>query len=381
MENVTVVAAIRLSRMTAGKAPIVIKVIIKGKIAKTLAMGIKVAPGDWDTNKRAVLRGEPNHALYNAKIKKEVSRIEAEFTAKSLLGVVITKTSAKRIAEGKDPGQDFYKFCEGWLTDKHTNKETLRTYRSELSKLKKFASSLSFGDINYKFLTAYKRYMETVLGNMDNTVWKSFKFMNTMVLDALKMKGFISDNPFLEFDRGAYKNPVKLGIELVHCDLIEPLCTREDLPVIVRRVAIKFLLMCYSGLRYEDAMAFDPAIHVIDGDRIVMNTKKAGVNLNMKLYNRLSAVIGLLKDNLLPNLSNKEFNKWLKVVANLAGIGHVKLTCHVGRHTFGGLLAEMEIPEEQAQKLLAHKDIRSTRVYYHVKGKNLDKAMDKMNDL
>ena len=65
----------------------------------------------------------------------------------------------------------------------------------------------------------------------------------------------------------------------------------------------------------------------------------------------------------------------------MAGIGHIKLTCHVGRHTFGGLLAEMEIPEEQAQKLLAHKDIRSTRVYYHIKAKNLDNAMDKLNNM
>jgi integrase len=202
-----------------------------------------------------------------------------------------------------------------------------------------------------------------------------------MIRDAIKMKGLINYNPFEDFDRGSYQNPVKLGIELEHCNLIEPICTREDVPVIVRRVASKFLLMCYSGLRFEDAMSFDPDAHVIDNERIVMKTQKAGVALNMKLYNRLSKIIELLGKNPLPLISNQEFNKWLKVVGNLAGLGHLKLTCHVGRHTFGGLLAEMEIPEEQAQKLLAHKDIRSTRVYYHVKAKNLDNAMDKMNGM
>ncbi len=244
-----------------------------------------------------------------------------------------------------------------------------------------YRKEVSFADLDFRFLTGYKRYMEITLKNSSNTIWKSFKFLNTMIRDAIKMKGIIDHNPFEDFDRGSYANPDKLGIELEHCNLIEPICTREDVPVIVRRVAIKFLLMCYSGLRFEDAMSFNPNIHVIDNDRIVMKTQKAGTTLNMKLYNRLSHVIELIRKNPLPHLTNKEFNKWLQVVANLAGLGHIHITCHVGRHTFGGLLAEMEIPEEQAQKLLAHKDIRSTRVYYHVKAKNLDSAMDKMNGL
>ena len=223
--------------------------------------------------------------------------------------------------------------------------------------------------------------MENKLKKSTNTIWKSFKFMNTMIRDAVKMKGIIDHNPFEDFDRGSYKNPVKLGLEMMHCDLIEPLCLREDVPVQISRVAIKFLFMCYCGLRFEDAMTFDPEIHVINNDRIVLKTQKAGVSINMKLYDRLSNIINLLREYPLSRMSNQDFNQLLKVVGNLAGIGHIKLTCHVGRHTFGGLLAEMEIPEEQAQKLLAHKDIRSTRIYYHVKAKNLDKAMDKLNGL
>lgn len=381
MENVTVVPAIRLSRMTGGKAPLVIKVIIGGTIAKTLAMGIKVDPANWNIATRSVLKGEPNHGLYNMKIKQEVSRLEAEFTAKSLMGITITKSRAKKIAEGKDPGRDFYKFCDEWIPQKYTNKETIRTYESEVTKLKKHAKELAFGDIDFKFLTGYKKYMQLKLDNKDNTIWKTFKFINTMILDAIKMKGIINDNPFDEFDRGVYKNPDKLGIELSDCDKIEPLCTDETKPVIIRRVATRFLLMCYCGLRFEDAMSFDPAIHVVDGNRIKLKTQKMGVALNMKLYNRLSRIIDLLRQYPKLNLDNKDFNRYLKQVGEYAELGHMDLTCHKGRHTFGGLLAEMEIPEEQAQKLLAHKDIRSTRVYYHIKGKNLDNAMDKMNGL
>ncbi len=223
--------------------------------------------------------------------------------------------------------------------------------------------------------------MSAKLKNSPNTIWKSFKFMNTMIRDAMKMKGIIDYNPFEDFNRGNYKNPDKLGIKLEHCKRIEGLIENENLPVLIRRVATRFLFMCYSGLRFEDAMRFDPVKHIVDNERIWIKTQKAGVFLNMKLYGRLSRVIDLIRIHPLPRMTNQDFNRWLKQVGESAGITHIKLTCHVGRHTFGGLLAEMEIPQEQAQRLLAHKDIRSTKVYYHVKAKNLDNAMDKLNNL
>lgn len=381
MENITIIPAIRTSRMVAGKAPIIIRIIVGRIVAKSINTGIKISPGNWDLVSRTVTKGDSNAGLFNMKIKKEISKLESEFINKSLGGTPITKASARKIAEGKDPGRNFYKFCNDWLPKKYTNKETLRTYNSELTKLKQFAKDVSFGDIDIQLLTGYKWYIEVTLKNSSNTIWKSFKFLNTMMRDAIKMKGLLDRNPFEDFDRGSYENPAKLGLDMMHCDLIEPLCLREDLPVQIRRVAIKFLLMCYSGLRFEDAMNFEPEKHVINNDRIVLKTHKAGVSINMKLYDRLAKIINLLRQYPLPKMSNQEFNQLLKMVANLAGIGHMKLTCHVGRHTFGGLLAEMEIPQEQAQRLLGHKDIWSTQVYFHVKAKNLDKAMDKLNGL
>lgn len=69
-------------------------------------------------------------------------------------------------------------------------------------------------------------------------------------------------------------------------------------------------------------------------------------------------------------------NKWLKIVAGMIDGTSVPLTAHVSKHTFGELLAEMEIPIDQAQKLLAHKDRRSAKVYYRIKDKTLDKTID-----
>jgi hypothetical protein len=176
MENITVVPALGSSNNDLVKSPVVIRVYISGKIAKTLATGIKVLPGHWDSSTRSVLKGETNYALYNMKLKKEVSRLEAEFTTKSLMGVQITKARAKKIAEGRDPGRNFYEFCREWIRDKYSNKETLRTYLSELTKLEGYSKDVSFGDIDLKFLNGYKRYMETKLKNSSNTIWKALNF-------------------------------------------------------------------------------------------------------------------------------------------------------------------------------------------------------------
>ena len=70
--------------------------------------------------------------------------------------------------------------------------------------------------------------------------------------------------------------------------------------VIYRSVAIKFLLMCYSSLRFGDAMTFNPAVHVIGNDRIYTRTEKASTILNPKFYNRLSRIITFLQAYPLP---------------------------------------------------------------------------------
>jgi len=59
----------------------------------------------------------------------------------------------------------------------------------------------------------------------------------------------------------------------------------------------------------------------------------------------------------------------------------IKMTAHTGRHTFGATMAELDVPIERAQKLLGHKDRRSTSIYYHIKNKSLDIEMDKWDKL
>jgi integrase len=377
MTTVTVVPAIRNNGTS--KCPVVIRVFIARKVAKTINTGIKIHPDSWDASARLVTRKEANHALYNARIKKQVAELEANVLQKSLQGVQMTKQRVKKIAEGGDPGRDFYAFCQDWIPRKYSNKETNRTYLSEVSKLQQFRREVSFGDIDYAWLTDYRNYMMN-LGNSPNTIWKSFKFLNTMLADAIRMGGIIDHHPMDNFDRGKYKNPEKLGLEIADCDRLLQVVEDPHTPQTIREVGARFLLMCFSGLRFADAMTFHPDRHIIDGNRLVIRTQKKNVLLNMKLHSRLQQVIELIRLHPGAPITNQAFNRWLKVLGQLAETS-TTLTAHVGRHTFGALLAETDTPLEVAQRLLAHQDSRSTKVYFHIRDKSMDKAVDKLNDL
>lgn len=379
MGTTSVVAALNMQRQKGGQAPIVIKILLDRQLVHQEATGLKTDPKHWDTGSRQLLKSYPNSTLVNQKVKKRINELEAAILQKELLGASITKTLVKQLATGNDPGRDFYKWCEAWLTEKYSKSETLRTYKSELSKLKQYREALYFGDFNLAFFTSYKKYMLETLGNSDNTVWKTFKFINTMLNDAVKIGGMLAENPMKGFNRGKYENPTKTGLNFEECKTIEPYCTDENQPVLLRIVATRFMLMCYSGLRFEDAMAFDPAVHIIEGQTLQMKTRKQGVVVSLKLNDYLRPIINRIATQPKCKFTNKKYNEHLRTVAALAGVHRVPLSAHVGRHTFGTLLAELEVPEEQAKELLGHKDIRSTRVYYHVSDQALGRAMEKFN--
>lgn len=136
--------------------------------------------------------------------------------------------------------------------------------------------------------------------------------------------------------------------------------------------------MAYSGMRFSDAMRFDPAHHVIDG-RIVMQYQKGNTDVAIKINSLLQPIIDILPDNRM-RCRNRVFNDTLKLIQHLCGIDK-HLTAHVGRHTLGGFLAEMKVSKEDAQKLLGHKDGRSTSIYFHQKQHTLDASMDRLGEL
>lgn len=380
MANISVVPTLLKHRVDRfGESQIVVRVYQAGKVIAFEKIK-KVNPDHWDIIKREVKKAASNHSLINSLIKQRVSELEERFLQSRLQGVKLTKSKIKNIVKGIDYHKDFIAYCNSRIPERYSKpkqKETRRSYFGEVTKLQEFQKDVSFGDIDTHFLSRYKAWMINERGNSDNTVWKAFKFINTMINDAMPA-GIIKDNPFDDFDRGKYTQgkPKFLGIN--ECDKIH-VVMNDDIPDRLRMVAAYYLFMCYTGFRFGDAVKFfNYADHVINDERIIITTEKFETEVNILIHDRLRGILNIIKDHPLA-MSNKEFNSYTKVLATMAKID-IPFTAHTGRHTFGAQLALLDISRERAQLLLGHKDKRSTEVYYHIVEKSLDKEMRKWDE-
>ena len=382
MGNLSVVPLLLKHRVDkSGRSQIIIRVYLKSKVICNESTGKKVTAAQWDDDRREVKKSTPNSAMINGIIKKRVLDLEQQFIENEFLGNKLTKSRIIKITKGEDPGKDFIQYCNSRLPErypKESQKETRRSYYGEITKLQAFQKDISFGDIDAHFLIRYKAWLINDRQNSDNTVWKAFKFINTMLNDAIT-GGYLKENPFKDFNRGKYVQGGRDFLNISDCDKIHELML-TDIPDRLRLIAGYYLFMCYTGFRFQDATKFfiyDE--HVINNERIILDTQKSNTEVNIIIHKRLRIVLDFIKNHPL-NISNKEFNSYTKVLATMAKID-ITMTAHTGRHTFGATLAELDIPIEKAQKLLGHKDKKSTEIYYHIKNKSLDNEMLKWDNI
>lgn len=350
-----------------------------GAIAKNISTGIKVKPEEWSEEKREVVK-HPNAKLYNQKIRNRVAELDKEFTKAELLGVNLTKDRVKSLSEGNVITTDFFKHCEKWLKEKYKNPDTRKAMMSDFNKIHAYAPSLQFGDITAAWLKKYHNYLTDDLGQEGNTPWKAMKFIRTMLYDAQSVGGIVQKNPYQtkEYKMPRYEQPEKDGLYLHELDKLEELLHQPH-PVIIKIMTAKFLFMCYTGLRISDAKRFDVNEHLQDGARIVITSKKTKITTNLKVYKRLENILRQLKELPEKGISDQKLNDYLKVIQELACVNRLVFTTHLGRHTFGCLLAEMGVTMEEAMELMGVKNKSVVRVYYKLRQPQIDRAADKLN--
>jgi integrase/recombinase XerD len=356
---------------------IIVRVIFGGDVVKVVQTGVKVEADQW---KEGRITNHPNKTLLNQKVKNKVNELQAAITRAELLGVSMTKERIKNLAEGGEITTDFYKHCKKWIEDKYSNIGTRKANLSDLELVHAYSPSLQFGDIDKRWLAKFETYLHEVQKYEDNTVWKKFKFLRTMIYDAQSVLGKQIHNPFQarEYKMPVYQHPEKDGLTLSEIDALEALL-KKDIPVMHKIVITKFLFMCYTGLRVSDAKRFAQE-HIVDG-RVVMTSKKTNITTRIKIHKRLGHVLKLLQELPQKTFADQNFNEWLKVVADMADIKRIILTTHVGRHTFGCLLAEMGASEEEAKELMGVKNKNVIKVYYKLRQPKIDKAAERLNKL
>jgi integrase/recombinase XerC len=256
-----------------------------------------------------------------------------------------------------------YELLRRWQDEK--SPETLRHYLSELSKIKRFKAEFALSAVTAPFLENYKDYCKA-LGNTNNTLWKTFKFMRVVMRRAHKER-LVKENPFDIFEIPKYRDPKKQYLTEEQVRQIEAI---TDLPPEILFVKHWFLIGCYAGLRFGDMRAFDKKENIRHG-RLILYTSKTGELVSLPFTDRLKALFA--KVNYQPvTYTNVHFNRLLKQI----DIG-VPLSCHLSRHTFGTLCLTKGISLEATAKMMGHANIKTTAIYAQITGAKLDEEFKK----
>ena len=252
---------------------------------------------------------------------------------------------------------------------------TLKRYQTAFRHIKKFLKyqynldDISLKLINHEFITGFEFYLKSKRGCNHNSTTKYIKNFKKIIRIALA-NNWINTDPFLN-----YKVRLKeVEREFLSEEEVHRMLNKRLHILRLEQVRDIFIFCCYTGLSYADVkkMTKNDLVKGIDGEVwIKMNRTKTGTQTSIPLLPTALMILLkykdseelIIKDVLLPVLSNQKMNAYLKEIAVLCEISK-NLTFHLARHTFATTITLTNgVPIESVSKMLGHKSLKTTQHY------------------
>lgn len=251
----------------------------------------------------------------------------------------------------------FENYCCAFI-DENTNERresTIKYYHGEISKFKDFyKGDILLKRIDEDIITQYKQWMFDKK-NKHNTVWKSLKFLKT-ILAAAERKGLIASNPFKRMKPFKYDQPKRDYLTSEEVMAIKNLDIEKSHQLYSTKYW--FLIQCYTGLRAGDLVQLNLA-EIKQKRKIHIKMNKTRDDLSVPVNGE--EVIEFIEKAGPFNITLQEYNRRLKSISVIAGIKSI--TSHIGRHAFAMRVLETGSSKEVLQKLLGHKNFKTTEIY------------------
>ncbi len=184
-----------------GSIPIYIRIIINRK-KKDYTLGVSIFEPEkfWDPKTRRLKRCSwVNQNYVNGVIEDAETRTGDIFRDIKRTNHPLTLDEFdKRFKNPIEIKDSFYAYAEKeveHLRKMNASSETIRSYKSYISKLKKYRENLTFGEITRDFVVKYHEHMIS-LGNGVNTCHKALAFCRMIIKRATRDKVIIMENPF-----------------------------------------------------------------------------------------------------------------------------------------------------------------------------------------
>jgi integrase/recombinase XerC len=358
-----------------GTKSIVLRVTIK---RRTIYYSLDMAVHEkyWLKPKSRVSTTHPQYYWMNQQIEKYEKKAREVINESVALEKTLSFSEfSRQFRSEKFSSSSFYDFVEAQI-EKHGHtyaSNTLKSYRSNLKKMKEFRSHLGFNELTLDFIYSYERYLVTELKNNKNTLSKSMAFLRTFVHQADK-EGIKVENPFKNYKIKKIEGD-REPLLPAQLEELDKLYYKETLSSGPQNVLRYFLFACYTGLRYQDIKDFGfKDIHVNrdkEGNNIkvislIQHKTKQEVRIPIiKQAEKLLPSEGLDNQKVFKVLTGQQTNRHLKIIAQTCHLSRT-ITFHEARHTFATISLERGIPIEVVSKLLGHKDLKTTMEYLKV---------------
>jgi len=371
-------------KLKTGQHAICVRIIDHCK-KKDISLKMYVSSEHWDSKKLIIKKSFPNYFNLNLLIEKYKVKIDSYFFNLRLNDKVFSFENFKNhLFNINGKNLSFFEFVEREIRKRQTNKETLRTYLSQLTKLKQFRKNLSFREINLDFIHAYRNFMISVLGNKENTFNKSLSMLRTFVNWSIETD-LIKENPFssIQLTKVNGKREYLNEYELIQ---LENILNTDILTASEKKALKTFLFSCYTGLRFHDIrnLKFKHIKkRLIENkyiDFIDIKTHKTDEFVSVPLIDKATKLLDeKFYDNqsVFKTYSNQPTNRYLKDIMKKTGI-EKEISFHCSRHTFATIGLTLGIDVAVIQKLLGHTNIKTTMIYAKVTNEKKFREIQKM---
>lgn len=247
-------------------------------------------------------------------------------------------------------------------------------------------AGIEISQLNFEFISEYEFWLRSVRKCDHNTTIKYLSNFRKIVNRCVR-HGWLQRDPFIGFKM------TKREVERTALTEFElETFAAKKFPVerltIVRDI---FLFSCYSGLAYSDVKKLRRSeIFIgIDGEKwLVSKRQKTDITARIPLLPPALKIIDryidnrecLLKDRVMPVLSNQKMNAYLKEIADGCGIAK-NLTYHIARHTFATTVTLSNgVPIETVSKMLGHRNLKTTQHYARILDMKVSEDMKQLRN-
>ncbi|EHQ26914.1 site-specific integrase [Mucilaginibacter paludis] len=384
------------STYTFGPVAIYLRFTVDGQRAET-STGKTCEPARWNVQAGRAIGTKEDVKVLNAYLDKLQAQAQALHQVMTAGEEIVTAETIKNRFIGKaEKARTLVAIFEDHnarmksLVGQEFEKSTLQRYETCLMHTKDFMewqynlSDIPVNKINFAFLNDFEYYLRSVRKCGNNSAIKYIKNLGKIVRICLG-NGWLTVDPYLNY---------KPKQKAVHREVL----TKEELERMSKKkfgvqrldqVRDVFLFSCYTGLAYVDVhkLKRSELVTGIDGGLwIHTHRQKTDTLSRIPVLSRALSIIKsyenhpecIVKDTLLPVMTNQKMNAYLKEIADLCRINKV-LTFHIARHTFATTVTlNNGVPIETVAKMMGHTSIKTTQIYAKVMDHKISSDMQQL---